>query len=92
MQHTNLTMVRQFARSQPKVALWSRAVAEAARLWRQMRRRSLMRATAHTLYGLSDRTLHDIGIDRSEIDAIVAAFDCDSNRASYDGGVRRWVQ
>jgi uncharacterized protein YjiS (DUF1127 family) len=40
-------------------------------LWRAYRRRRAERATIATLNGLGDNVLHDIGIDRSEIESVV---------------------
>ena len=42
----------------------------AASLWQHYRAWRRIRATADVLHGLSDHTLKDIGIDRSEIDSI----------------------
>jgi len=36
------------------------------------RRQSLQRATLETLHSLDDRTLHDLGVNRSEIGAVAA--------------------
>jgi uncharacterized protein YjiS (DUF1127 family) len=40
-------------------------------LWRAYRRRRSERATIATLRALGDNVLHDIGIDRSEIESVV---------------------
>jgi len=40
-------------------------------LWRAYRRRRAERATIAALQGLNDNVLHDIGIDRSEIESVV---------------------
>lgn len=39
--------------------------------WHRLMRRRLLKATVYTLQGLDDRTLADIGIDRSEIESVV---------------------
>ena len=39
-------------------------------LWRAYRRRRAERATIATLHALGDNVLHDIGIDRSEIESV----------------------
>lgn len=44
-----------------------------ARCWYQHRARRQRIATMRTLQALDDRTLHDIGIDRSEISSIARA-------------------
>ncbi len=41
--------------------------------WAAWRRRRRLKATARILHGLSDRTLKDIGVERSEIDSVVTA-------------------
>jgi uncharacterized protein YjiS (DUF1127 family) len=40
-------------------------------LWRVYRRRRSERATINALHALGDSVLHDIGIDRSEIESVV---------------------
>jgi uncharacterized protein YjiS (DUF1127 family) len=40
-------------------------------LWRAYSRRRSERATIATLHALGDNVLHDIGIDRSEIESVV---------------------
>jgi len=40
-------------------------------LWRAYRRRRSERATIAVLQALNDNVLHDIGIDRSEIESVV---------------------
>lgn len=75
-----------------KASVWSRFAGAAARQWHQAHRRMMLRATARTLHGLSDRTLHDIGIGRGEIDALVDALDGDRRTSHYDGDARRWLQ
>jgi uncharacterized protein YjiS (DUF1127 family) len=40
-------------------------------LWQTYREHRQARATAALLHSLNDRTLDDIGIDRSEIDSVV---------------------
>lgn len=47
--------------------------------WRRLLRRRRQRATARTLQGLSDRTLRDVGLNRSEIEAV-----------AYTDGRDRW--
>jgi len=39
--------------------------------WDRLERRRKLRATIHTLHGLPDRTLKDIGLDRSQIESVV---------------------
>jgi len=41
--------------------------------WASWRRKRRLKATARILHGLSDRTLKDIGVERSEIDSVVMA-------------------
>jgi len=40
-------------------------------LWQAYRRRRSERATINALHALGDSVLHDIGIDRSEIESVV---------------------
>lgn len=49
--------------------LWSR--------WEAYWTRRAKRATVALLRGLDDRVLHDIGIDRSEIESVVYNGSCD---------------
>lgn len=49
--------------------LWSR--------WEAYWTRRAKRATVALLRGLDDRVLHDIGIDRSEIESVVYNRSCD---------------
>ena len=42
-----------------------------ARAWQWYRARQVERTTIHALMGLDDRTLKDIGMDRSEIESVV---------------------
>lgn len=75
-----------------KASVWSRFTRSAARQWHKAQRRMLLRATARSLHGLSDRTLHDIGIDRSEIDTLVDTLAHGGRPERYDGSARRWLQ
>jgi uncharacterized protein YjiS (DUF1127 family) len=43
------------------------------RAWRNYWRRRAARATLQILHALDDRTLKDIGIDRSEIESVVCS-------------------
>ena len=51
--------------------------------WAELRRRHRQRITRNILEALDDRTLHDIGIDRSEITSIVRTGAVD-HRVNYD--------
>jgi uncharacterized protein YjiS (DUF1127 family) len=51
--------------------------------WAELRRRHRQRITRNILEALDDRTLHDIGIDRSEITSIVKTGAVD-HRVNYD--------
>jgi uncharacterized protein YjiS (DUF1127 family) len=57
---------------QSGIALSLNRLGETARsLWRTYRQYRADRATIRTLQSLGDGTLHDIGIDRSEIESLV---------------------
>jgi uncharacterized protein YjiS (DUF1127 family) len=49
----------------------SRVIANLNSAWHRFMRRRLLKATVYTLQGLDDRTLSDIGLDRSEIESAV---------------------
>jgi uncharacterized protein YjiS (DUF1127 family) len=51
--------------------------------WAELRRRHRQRVTRNILEALDDRTLHDIGIDRSEITSVVRTGAVD-HRVNYD--------
>jgi uncharacterized protein YjiS (DUF1127 family) len=51
-------------------------------LWAGLRRRHRERLTQKVLEGLDDRTLHDIGIERSEITSIARSRTAD-RRVKY---------
>jgi uncharacterized protein YjiS (DUF1127 family) len=57
-----------------------RAAVVLRRVWRTYWDRQTRRATAVMLYALSDRTLADIGIDRSEIESLVSDTTLDRMR------------
>lgn len=50
------------------------------RMWRAYARRVRRRATERTLAGLSDQTLRDIGLHRSEISSVARQVSDDQNR------------
>jgi uncharacterized protein YjiS (DUF1127 family) len=52
-------------------------------LWVKVRRRYRQRLTRKALEALDDRTLHDIGIERSEITSIVTTRAAE-HRINYD--------
>jgi uncharacterized protein YjiS (DUF1127 family) len=52
-------------------SLLVRAAAATKSLWHAYWRRKARRATLMLLRSLDDRALHDIGIDRSEIESVV---------------------
>ena len=54
-------------------SLASRLRRAAASVWRSYWRRRAERATLFVLHSLDDRTLKDIGIDRSEIESVTCA-------------------
>jgi uncharacterized protein YjiS (DUF1127 family) len=61
-----------------------RGIASAASLlWASVRRRYRERLTRKLLEALSDRTLHDIGIERSEITSIIGTRAAE-HRINYD--------
>jgi uncharacterized protein YjiS (DUF1127 family) len=71
-----------FAFIQPRlpataVAVGYRIASALAAWWHELRQRRRQRETAHLLHALSDRTLKDIGITRSEIDSIASAAEDD---------------
>ena len=49
-------------------------------LWQGYWMRKAQRTTVHVLSGLDDRTLQDIGIDRSEIESLVYTRDAERVR------------
>jgi uncharacterized protein YjiS (DUF1127 family) len=49
-------------------------------LWQAYWMRKAQRTTVFVLSGLDDRTLQDIGIDRSEIESLVYARDAERTR------------
>jgi uncharacterized protein YjiS (DUF1127 family) len=53
---------------------WRKLSKELGRLWRHYQRWRTVRATRHVLHGLDCRTLHDIGIDRSEIESVTRSI------------------
>ena len=56
--------------------------------WLAYRRNRRLRATIHTLHGLDDRTLGDIGLDRSEIESVVRSRGTERRQGYVDfGGV-----
>jgi uncharacterized protein YjiS (DUF1127 family) len=66
-----------------KVTLTHRLSAAAQTWWHSYQRKRHARATVRILQGLDDRTLKDIGLDRSEIES-VAATGCIGRRQLYD--------
>jgi uncharacterized protein YjiS (DUF1127 family) len=58
-------------------ALVASVVRYAGVTWQRLQTWHRRRATVRILQGLSDRTLKDIGVDRSRIEAIVAATPSD---------------
>jgi uncharacterized protein YjiS (DUF1127 family) len=60
---TNTAAHRAHVTSEPWCGLMS--------AWASWRRTRRLKATARILHGLSDRTLKDIGVERSEIDSVV---------------------
>ena len=51
--------------------LFARAAMAARSAWQGYRQRRRLKDTIITLEGLDDRTLKDIGLDRSEIESVV---------------------
>jgi uncharacterized protein YjiS (DUF1127 family) len=62
-QHARARTVEGFG----QMSIAANVVSAVASWWREQMVRSKARRTARMLESLSDRTLHDIGIDRSEI-------------------------
>lgn len=62
----------------------ARIVAAAAAALCRVRTRLHRRATARALHNLSDRTLKDIGLDRSEIESIASSVAADRRHARLD--------
>lgn len=67
-----------------------RVVAYFVAAWKGYLARRRLKATVWTLQGLDDRTLHDIGLDRSEIESAVLARRGEHRRQMIDiGGAGR---
>ena len=71
-----------------RAALPVRAAGGIARAWRRLWQWQARRATLELLSSLDDRTLHDIGIGRSEIPSVVYGRHCDHLRRCDEGGGR----
>ena len=63
-------------------ALFDRLVVVARTRWQAYRRNRQLRATVRMLQGLGDHTLKDIGLDRSEIESVVAS-ECARHRRQH---------
>lgn len=72
----------------PESRRYARLRAALSRLMLRVQRAQRLRATTRALQGLSDRTLKDIGIDRSEIPSFVATLGRD-RRPPRLGGENR---
>jgi len=69
---------------QSRLTLTARAVAIARRGWRTYWERRTRRATVLILCSLDERTLHDIGISRSEIESCVYGKGGDRRRRYHE--------
>ena len=72
MMQVVLTQALSRAEEQARPSLVSRLVGWGHGWWVAHRQQSRYRSTVRALNGLDDRTLHDIGLDRSEITSYAA--------------------
>jgi uncharacterized protein YjiS (DUF1127 family) len=85
-----MTRAHDIATSQQlDLALSERVRTRVARIWRAYWRRRAQHATVRLLHSLDDRTLHDIGVGRSEISSMVYGRRGDRVR-SYEEAWRIW--
>jgi uncharacterized protein YjiS (DUF1127 family) len=67
-----------------------RGLARLAAGWLHFRRERRLKATINGIRGLDDRTLKDIGVDRSEIEAIVRSKAAGRRQRYVDVGGAAW--
>ena len=67
-----------------------RALARLAAGWLHFRRERLLKATINDLRGRDDRTLKDMGVDRSEIESIVRSKAAGRRQRYVDVGGAAW--
>lgn len=72
-----------------RATLAARAANRIAQTWQAYWQRRARRAAVELLQSLDDRTLHDIGVGRSEITSVVYGRPRDRMRG-YDETFRRW--
>ncbi|HZT47567.1 MAG TPA: DUF1127 domain-containing protein [Hyphomicrobiaceae bacterium] len=72
-------------------SLAARSVGLAGKAWHAFWRWRARRATVELLEGLDDRTLHDIGVSRTEITSLVYGRRGDRRRVYEEAWRRPWA-
>lgn len=68
------------------IPITARVVAQLRSGWQEYLLRRRLKATIYTLYGLDDRTLSDIGLNRDEIESVVSTRGAERRQRISIGG------